>query len=142
MVRQTSIQTYHKIMDDGLLSLRRGEVYEVLFRIGPATASEVFNEYLKTYGKRISTNGSGSRLSELRDCGVVQELGTKACSITGHNVILWDVTDQLPVKPKKSKTEFRYWCDECDRSFDNPLDHDGFEDEYCSGILTQWRKVK
>jgi DnaJ-class molecular chaperone len=35
--------------------------------------------------------------------GVVKELGTKLCSITGKNVIEWEVTANLPVKFEKSK---------------------------------------
>ena len=45
-------------------------------------------------------NGMGSRLSELRSVGAVYEVGTRRCSVTGHNVILWDVTDRLPLKAK------------------------------------------
>lgn len=48
-----------------------------------------------------------TRLSELRDRGVVKELGEVKCPISGHQVILWDVTKDLPANPprKVSKLE-------------------------------------
>ena len=42
-----------------------------------------------------------ARLCELRDMGCVQELGERPCGVTGHNVILWDVTDTLSNKLDK-----------------------------------------
>jgi hypothetical protein len=44
------------------------------------------------------------RLNEMRAMGVVYEVGTKVCSVTGKVAIEWDVTDALPVKPPKKET--------------------------------------
>ena len=93
--RQTSIDCYNKIKQEGLLSKRRLQVYESIFNYAPCTASEVFNE------KNLKTNQS-RRFSELRDLGVIYEKGERLCRVTGRNVIEWDLTDRLPVNVKKS----------------------------------------
>ena len=97
MARLTSIRVYREIERNGLLSRRRWEVYKILFEHGPLTAIEVISRSGSLGGIR---NGMGSRLSELRSVGAVYEVGTRRCSVTGHNVILWDVTDRLPLKAK------------------------------------------
>ena len=94
-IRQTSIDCYNKIKEEGLLSKRRLQVYESIYNSAPCTASEVFKE------KNLKTNQSG-RFTELRDLGVIYEKGERTCSITGKNVIEWDLTDRIPVNIKKS----------------------------------------
>ena len=93
--RQTSIDCYNQIKQEGLLSKRRLQVYESIYNYAPCTASEVFKE------KNLKTNQSG-RFTELRDLGVIYEKGERICSITGRNVIEWDLTDRLPINIKKS----------------------------------------
>jgi hypothetical protein len=92
--RQTSIDSYNQIKAGGLLSKRRLEVYEVLLKIAPCTASEL--------QKSMDYNNGGrdcmKRVSELRDLGVIYEKRERKCSITGRNVIEWDLTDKLPIK--------------------------------------------
>jgi hypothetical protein len=99
--RQTSIDCYNKIKEEGLLSKRRLQVYESIYNSAPCTASEVFKE------KNLKTNQSG-RFTELRDLGVIYEKGERICSITGRNVIEWDLTDRLPINiknPNKTKKQ-------------------------------------
>ena len=102
MTRQTSREAYETIKNNGMLSKRRWEAYHILYHNGPMTCGELFShsdlKNLKGYRQNFV-----ARLGELRDVGVVVELGTKKCSITGNNVILWDVTSNLPVKLKKEK---------------------------------------
>lgn len=98
-MRQTSIQCYHQIKQEGLLSKRRIQVLESLLAIGPCTAGELERHINKNFNVR----GGWKQLSILRDQGVVKELGTRACGVTGRNVIEWDMTGNLPVKPKKTK---------------------------------------
>ena len=97
MTRSTSIEAYHTIRDNGMLSRRRFEVYETLFHYGPMTANETFVQIARQRpGMRFDSN-THARFTELRDMGVAAELGARPCSITGMNAILWDVTDRLPV---------------------------------------------
>lgn len=112
MTRRTSIEAYNNIKENGLLSERRWQVYSVLFDIGPATGGEVFKEMKKRYGMLVPTNSNTTtRLGELRNCGVVEELGERECSVSGQRVILWDVTDRLPTKLEKPK---KIKCPHCD----------------------------
>ena len=107
MKRNTSIQAYQTIKENGLLSWRRMEVYECLYHHGPMTGKQL------TISLNTNQSNSGAyatRLSELRDRGVVQELGTTKCEYTGYEVILWDVTSNLPTdfkKPPSEKEELR-----------------------------------
>jgi len=93
-VRYTSAQTYYDIKANGLLSKLRFEVYEWLFHNGPATAKQVVNALTK--GSESSSTYN-SRLSELRDQGVVTEVGITTCKESHQEVILWDVNSNLPM---------------------------------------------
>lgn len=104
MTRETGIQAYRIIKENGLLSRRRFEVYDAVVKIGPATTNEVF-VFLRGMGDgaKNPTSNSASRFSELRDQGVIQEVGIRKCSVTGMDVIVWDVVDRLPVRIRKEK---------------------------------------
>ena len=106
--RQTSIDCYNEIKSSGLLSERRWEIYDIVFKHGPMTSNETF-DYSLLKGVDGYRHNANARMTELRDVGVVQELGTTICSKTGRTVILWDVTDNLPTKlsltKKKGKKE-------------------------------------
>ena len=100
--RKTSIECFNKIKQEGLLSKRRFEVYEALYTSAPCTSSEAIRNAKTTFG----VFGVSSRFTELRDLGVIYEKGEKQCTITGRNVIEWDLTDKLPVNFKnKNKTK-------------------------------------
>ncbi len=111
MIRETSIISYNTIRDSGLLSKRRWEVYDVLYHHGPATGAELAMFYRKKYGASSPSNPNTlTRLGELRDMGVVTELGSRICSVTGQTVINWDVTSKLP-KALATKTKVK--CESC-----------------------------
>lgn len=105
MARRTSIKVFHQIKQEGLLSRRRLQVYEVLFGGGPLTGAQVADIVKKRYGAWGHSETIRNRLTELRDSGCVVELGEVACPISGRQVILWDVNDQLPKKLEKSETK-------------------------------------
>jgi len=102
MVRRTSINAYHKIETEGLLSKRKWQVYKALFQYGPATGSELFR-YMHDHRNPTHSNVV-TRLGELRDMGCVMELTTRRCEVSGQNVIVWDVTDRVPIKLEKRET--------------------------------------
>ena len=101
MPRDTSIQVYHQIRAEGLLSKMRLKVYEHLFNHGPLTRSELDSQ-LK--GPAEVNPSYHKRLSELERQGVIRTVGRKACSITGREVELWDVTANLPVAFVREQT--------------------------------------
>lgn len=106
MVRETSQEAYFKIKDDGLLSERRWQVYDVLFRFGPLTGNEALRHLKREHGVGGGNAPSiVSRLGELRNSGCAYEVRTRSCSVTGMNVIEWDVTKNLPIKLERPKTQ-------------------------------------
>ena len=110
MTRKTSIEVYHKIRNQGLLSRRRLEVYATVWEYGPMTSAEAFRVMNRNAPIKNITQ-SRARFTELRDLGVFEELGEKICSVTGHKAILWEVTDRLPIKYEKP---VRHKCPHCD----------------------------
>jgi len=113
--RQTSIDCYNKIKQEGLLSKRRLEVYEALLSSAPCTSTEAIRNAKTTFG----IFGVSSRFTELRDLGVIYERGEKQCSITGRNVIEWDLTDRLPINIKKTNKTKKQKKDEALESLRN-----------------------
>jgi len=101
-MRQTSIDCYNQIKAEGLLSKRRLEVYEAILKSAPCSSGEAFSKML-TSSNVISQ--SRARFTELRELGVIYEVGVKKCSITNRNVIEWDLTDNLPFELEKNKTK-------------------------------------
>jgi hypothetical protein len=105
-MRRTSIECYNKIRDNGLLSRVRWKIYDCLYKYGPLTTRQVY--------KRLGITDIGnisSGLAAMRTRGCVDEEGEVVCEETGHTVILWDVTNRLPLKldkPRKIK------CKLCD----------------------------
>jgi len=106
--RQTSIDCYNEIRANGLLSKRRFEVYEALLSSAPCTSSEAIRNAKTTFG----VFGVSSRFTELRDLGVIYEVRTRECTVTGRNVIEWDLTDRLPIKIKKCNRTKKHKIDD------------------------------
>jgi len=101
LTRRTSIDVYHQIEAEGLLSKRRWEVYKHLFRHGPLTQREVTDQISHKFAAERSYT---PRFAELEKMGVITSVGERACSITGRQVLIWDVTDCLPTKYEAPKT--------------------------------------
>ena len=112
MIRKTSIEAYHTIKENGLLSEKRQRVYEILFNHGPLIGAEVAEIYKRKFGRTAASETIRNRLTELRNAGVVSEVGRSIDSNTAMKVILWDVTDKLPIKPGKTKITKCEHCDE------------------------------
>lgn len=96
MTRRTSRQALAEIEASGLLSRRRLQVFRAVVEHGPATAGE-----LHAHLGGIDKAKVNARLTELRDLGVVIELGERRCRITGCEVIVWDATGDLPRKRRR-----------------------------------------
>jgi hypothetical protein len=96
MTRQTSIDSYNQIRSGNLLSRRRFEVYEAIYKNAPCTTNEALKDVYS------GSHGVGSRTTELRELGVIYEKSERKCRVTGRFVIEWDLTDKLPSKIKTS----------------------------------------
>ena len=107
MIRKTSVEAYNNIKESGILSRMRMMCYNLLYQHGPATANQLM-KIAKESNPNLShqsIESIGRRLSELVKINVAQELGEVVCPVTNRKVILWDVTDQLPIKLEKKKTK-------------------------------------
>jgi len=90
--RETSVQAFYNAVDAGIIETRRAQVWVGLKALGVATANEVF-EYLKEerrLGLRYDSN-TRARLTELRDMGLIREVGDRACRVTHQTCITWAV---------------------------------------------------
>lgn len=100
--RETSRDVYHEIRDSGLLSEMRWRAYDVLYRHCPKdgsglTSAEVFSFEQKENPRKLDVlTQSRARFTELRELGVIKEVGTRPCRITGHKAIAWAPTGHLP----------------------------------------------
>ena len=92
MVRETSRKVFEEIRDSGLLSKIRLKVLENVMELAPCTSTELHQRMMF----KFNMNGSWKSLSYLRDIGVLIELGTRSCTVTGRDVVEWDLTDELP----------------------------------------------
>lgn len=102
MTRRTSIEVYQKIKSEGLLSALRFTVYECLFNYGPLSQMET----CKYIGSKHQDRSIMPRFAELEKIGAIESIGEKKCSVTGRNVLIWDVTDRIPKKLiKEQKTK-------------------------------------
>jgi hypothetical protein len=100
LIRTTSAAAYRYITSTGVISERRRQFYVVLYKHGPLTGGECLEKIEHEFGYRPYSSSHG-RLTELRDRGVVKECGRRVCTLTNQEVILWDVTDSMPIDPKK-----------------------------------------
>jgi len=90
--RETSVQAFYNALDAGIIETRRAQVWAGLQSLGVATANEVF-EYLKEQrrlGLRYDSN-TCARFTELRDLGLIREVGQRPCRVTGQTCITWAV---------------------------------------------------
>jgi DNA-binding Lrp family transcriptional regulator len=90
ITRKTSRDCFRELVVLGLLPEMRRKVYRWLYNNGPATRNEV------AQGIDMVPNDTSTRLKELRNLGVVREVGEDKCRVTSRNVILYDVTDRMP----------------------------------------------
>ena len=99
MARRTSIQAYEFVQSSGAVGRQQRRIYNELYEHGPMTATEclaaIDQEMKQHIGKGLNWN-TRTRFGELRDKGLIEEVGERACKITHRNVILWDVTDNFP----------------------------------------------
>ena len=128
MNRETSIKAYREALASGLISNRRAEILKVIAEHGPITSMEVFKIIDDANPEKLVKVGryNRGRFSELRDMGVIAEVGVRKDKITGFEVTVYDMTGRLPVKLEKTSKLSRSakeaverlvrhmskWCDE------------------------------
>lgn len=106
-MKETSIETYHQIEAEGLLSELRMEVYKCLYKNGPMTQMETCR---KLNNPKRQDRSYMPRFAELTQMGVISSIGEKICRVTGRTVLVWRTTDNLPVKLVK---KIKIKCEHC-----------------------------
>jgi hypothetical protein len=109
MPRQTSREAYDTIVKNGMLSKRRFQVYHTLFFSGPLTAGEITALINTSLGMNVQLNSISPRLAEMERSGAVTSVGERACTVTGHNAIIWDVTGKLPNRYEQRQPKRKFW---------------------------------
>jgi DNA-directed RNA polymerase subunit RPC12/RpoP len=95
--RATSVEAFYAAIARGTIRTRRLQIWIALqaiqLRTGlAATCGEIF-EYLKEEQRvplRYDSN-TATRLTELRDMGLIREVGERPCRVTGQTCITWEV---------------------------------------------------
>lgn len=98
-MRQTSLITYQKLVDSGMLGPRRLEVWRALAEHGPMTGREL--------DKLLNNPSAHKRPSELCKMGVAKEKRRRICMVTGQEAIEWECTDDTPVPLKQRGTALK-----------------------------------
>lgn len=140
MIRQTSIDVYNQIKSEGLLAKLEWHVYQTLFNHGPLTQGETWKEYSDPEYMRHSIGPTFARLAKN---GCIKEVGRRNCRLTNRNVLLWDVTNNLPSEMEKSKVDIRWLCNECERHFKSNWDTHPSKDQPlfpCKGKLKKYKE--
>ena len=104
-VRRTSIEVYHRITSEGLLSTKRKQVYDILYEHGNLTGSQVAKIFKSKHPSSEHSESIRNRITELVQQKVVMEHGTIECPITGNTVLLFGTTDSLPEKIPTKETK-------------------------------------
>jgi hypothetical protein len=101
MTRQTSIEAYNAIKENGLLGNLQFQVYDAIYNYGPSTQQEIcVSRFPDTQARNIMP-----RFAELARMGVISCVGTRPCQITKRECMVWEITGNLPVKQEKKKTK-------------------------------------
>lgn len=95
--RKTSINTYHRIVADGLLSKKRLQVYNIIYNKGPINCRGIIK--VAANGCVTNTGAISGRLSELEERGVIYVAFEDICPDTGNNTMFYATTDNLPTDP-------------------------------------------
>jgi len=103
MVYKNSLDAYHQIKAEGLLSKRRLQVYEIIAKHGPINPNQIYQNYLHFLPQHSVT----PRLIELVRQGVIREEFSKPCPLTGHMSGFFVSTNNLPKKLEVKKRRTR-----------------------------------
>ncbi len=98
--RPSQVRAYRKIMESGLLTRRREEIYDWLFhQEEPVTAGEAAAALSRDRG------ATSARLGDLVRLTVAREAGERKCRISGMTVLQYEVTDNLPIEEDSTSVQ-------------------------------------
>jgi len=97
-MRDTSLEAYKNLIQDGTLKRLKAVVYNYIYNHGPTTQKKAERAF-------ADVNSSISpRFAELEKLGLISIVGKVFCEETNTNNISWDVTNRVnPLVLKKEK---------------------------------------
>lgn len=93
MVDETSIKAYREIIAEGLLGDMQVQVADYISKTPNCTDKEM------SEATKMPINCVTPRRNELVKMGVVEDMGTRKCSITGRTAHYWRVKDRIEFAP-------------------------------------------
>jgi hypothetical protein len=98
-INQNSLDAFNHIKKNGLLSDKRLKVYQIfVHNPNGLTGSEVSDIYKKNYPSSQHSETIRNRITELRDMGVLDEVGNVPCKFTKRTVMKYKVNTNMPTK--------------------------------------------
>jgi len=98
-INQNSMDAFNHIKKNGLLSDKRLKVYQIFVHNPKGlTGSEVSDIYKQNYPSSQHSETIRNRITELRDMGVLDEVGNVACKFTNRTVMKYKVNTNMPTK--------------------------------------------
>lgn len=105
MIQKTSIETYYSIKNSGLLSDKRLKVFDIFWEHPDGlTGTQVANIFKNKHPSAEHSETIRNRITELRDMGVISEVGVVECEFTNRKVMKFAITNNMPVPLTKKET--------------------------------------
>ncbi len=101
MIKNTTLETFKQIQEEGLLSEKRLRVYEIIYEYGALTGAQISEIYQTKYPSAQHSETIRNRITELIQMNVVKEAGMIVCDKTKRTVNTYLCTNELPAKIQK-----------------------------------------
>jgi CRISPR/Cas system CSM-associated protein Csm2 small subunit len=105
MIQKTSIETYYAIKNSGLISDKRLKVFDIFWEHPDGlTGTQVSEIFKNKYPSSKHSETIRNRITELRNMGVIDEVGVVECDFTNRKVMKFAISNRLPVPLEKKLT--------------------------------------
>lgn len=104
MVRDTSVLTYHQVLEEGFLAEREIEVYKTIKILGEPTDREI-----AAHLNYADPNMVRPSRKHLVDRGLLIEVAQRTCAVSGRTALTWKVPDLAHYRAPQAMTK----CPHC-----------------------------
>ncbi len=100
MTRATSREAFKILVESGALRGQQATILNHVIEVGPGTAAEMLHGTTMDRNRNLAR----ARFTELNAKGLIREIETRKCKITGRHALVWEATDRTkPLNPDKAK---------------------------------------
>lgn len=103
IMRQTSIEAYNYVKENGILARFQFQVYETVYLNDGITQNECHRIMEDTYKRRINKPSVTPNFARLKEMLLIEEIGERDCRVTGRNCLIYSITGNRPFIVKKDK---------------------------------------